>query len=290
VSFEPLDLDTGAANTDPRYGVEVYFNGVLVQPQLIIRPAQLGRKISTLGFTLASVNAAIGPGFDNIVTLRGTNYSSTGGGNWMGIDYVRLDPGVASPQRCCHGASGVMINGWPSGDGGGSNATFVAENGIQNPLPGDPASEESDFSADNDYYFAGLYTSVIPGNGTYVPVGLVSTNEEAAERGFSDAGNNLRYHFNLPSTLLSNDLLSVTFDALSLDTAGSDPRYGVAVYFNQRPGPDADRHPRCAVGQAITTPKFTLASVNAQVGPGFDNIVSLRGFATTPRVAAMDRL
>ena len=39
-------------------------------------------------FTLASVKAGVGPGYDNIVTLRGINYSAEGGGKWMGIDYV----------------------------------------------------------------------------------------------------------------------------------------------------------------------------------------------------------
>ena len=52
--------------------------------------------------------------------------------------------------------------------------------------------------------------------GTY-PVGLVSANEEAAERAFAGADNDLRYHFNLPNTLTPTDLVSISFDALNLD-------------------------------------------------------------------------
>ncbi len=138
--------------------------------------------------------------------------------------------------------------------------------------------------ADNDYYFAGVYTTVIPGvtnfYGDYTPVDVVAADEEAAERAFAGGDLDLRYHFNLPIALKTSDMLTVTFDANNLDTGGhSDPRFGVIVYFNGvlvqpeiviRPGQlDID----------YTTPQFSLASVNAQVGPGFDNIVSLRGIS-----------
>src|SRR5262249_41750520 len=66
-------------------------NGVLVLPQIVIRPPQLDIDYSTPEFTLGSVNAKTGPGFDNIVSLKGYNYNNDGGGNWMGIDYVKLN-------------------------------------------------------------------------------------------------------------------------------------------------------------------------------------------------------
>src|SRR5688572_23492936 len=173
-------------------------------------------------------------------------------------------------------------NAHPAGDGGGPNASFVQENGSINPLPGSPTSPEVNQQADNDYYFAGSFlttiASVVAMYGDYAPVGEVPVNEEAAERAFAAADNDLRFHFNLPATMQPNDLLSVTFDANSLHTDGqSDPRYGIEVYFNgvlvqseiviRPPQMDVD----------YTTPQFTLASVNAQVGPGADNIVSLKG-------------
>ena len=143
-------------------------------------------------------------------------------------------------------------------------------------------STEAAFGADNDYYFAGLYTTTIPSvetyYGAYPPVGLVASDENSAERAFSAADNDLRFHFNLPNTLSPTDLLSVTFDAFNLDAAGgADPRYGVEVYFNGilvmpqvviRPG-EIDRD--------FTTPLFSQGTVNAVRGPGADNIVSLVG-------------
>src|SRR5262249_47023149 len=203
---------------DPRYGVEIYFNGILVQSQLLIRPAQFGVDYTTPQFTLADVHAQVGPGFDNIVSLKGINYNADGGGNWMGVDYVQLNhPTDRIPPPVFPWSVGKDDDGWPVGDGGGTNTTFVQENGVVNPLPGSPTSPEIDQQADNDYSFAGSYTTVIPGNGAYTPVGLVPVNEEAAERAFAGADTELRYHFNLPNTSLPGDRVAVSFDALNLD-------------------------------------------------------------------------
>lgn len=276
VTFDANNLDTAGA--DPRFGIEVYVNGVLVQPEIVIRPPQLDVDFKTPQFTVASVNAEVGPGADNIVSLRGTNYNSEGGGNWMGIDFVQMDIETdVIPPAVFPWAVGLNDDGWPVGDGGGANATFVQENGTINPLPGSPKSPETAQQADNDYYFAGVYSKVVPGNGDYTPVGSVPANEEAAERAFAGADNELRYHFNLPNNLQASDLLAVTFDANNLDTSGADPRYGVEVYMN---GVRVQPEIMIRNGQlntAITTPQFTLGSVNGMVGPGFDNIVSLKG-------------
>ena len=275
VTFDAYNLDTRPA--DPRFGVEVYFNGVLVQPEILIRPPQLDVDFKTPQFTLESVNAEVGPGADNIVSLRGTSYNSDAGGNWMGIDYVQLNLETeVIPPPVYPWAVGLDDDGWPEGDGGGANASFVQESG-SNELPGDPASPEAAEQADDDYYFAGVYSEVIPANGDYEPVGLVPVNEEAAERAFAGADNELRYHFNLPNTLQADDLLAVTFDANNLDTNGADPRYGVEVYMNS-----VLVQPEIVIrdGQlntAITTPEFTLESVGAMTGSGFDNIVTLKG-------------
>src|SRR5215813_8937630 len=96
VTFDALNLNTESI-PDPRFGVEVYFNGVLVQTQIVIRPAQTGVPYTTPQFTLADVNAQVGPGYDNIVSLKGISYNNDGGGNWMGIDYVQLNPVKSSP-------------------------------------------------------------------------------------------------------------------------------------------------------------------------------------------------
>jgi len=62
---------------------------------VIIRPAELDVDYTTAPFSLASVGAETGPGADNIVSLRGISFNNDGGGNWMGIDYVKLDPAAA---------------------------------------------------------------------------------------------------------------------------------------------------------------------------------------------------
>ncbi len=92
VTFAEWSLDTG--HPDTRYGVAVYINAVLVQPEIVIRPAQLEVDYTTPPVTLASVNAQTGPGYDNIVSLKGINYSADGGGSWMGLDYVQLNGGT----------------------------------------------------------------------------------------------------------------------------------------------------------------------------------------------------
>lgn len=277
VTFDVLNLHTDGV-ADPRYGVEVYFNGVMVQPEIVVRPPQLNVAFKSAQFSLASVNAGVGPGFDNIVTLKGINYDSEGGGNWMGVDYVQLNKETnVIPVAVFPWSVGSDDDGWPVGDGGGANATFVQESGTANALPGSAASPETAQQADDDYYFAGSYTITITGNGTYTPVGLVPVNEEAVERGFSGTDNELRFHFNLPNNLAANQKVAVTFDALSLDTSGGDPRYGVEVYVNNvLVQPELLIRP-ADLGKAVTTLPFTVGGVNAQLGAGFDNIITLRG-------------
>ncbi len=278
VKFDAFNLDESVDAATRRFGVEVYFNGVLVQPQILIRPPQLDVDFETPAFTLASVNAQVGAGFDNVVTLHGINYSADGGGNWMGIDYVQINPVIAPTFPW---TVGVNDNDWPRGDGGGPKASFVQENGGVNPLPGNPTSPEIDQQADNDYYFAGDYSktidSVVAAYGDYTPAGLVLANEEAAERAFAGADNDLRYHFNLPAGLNLDDLVTVTFDALNLDDSAPDPHYGVQVYFNGVLVQDEISIKKTELNTTFTVAPFSLASVNAKLGPGYDNIVSLKG-------------
>ena len=202
--------------------------------------------------------------------------------------YSKLITALAVVSAACLGTTakaqllwtvGQDDNGWPAGDGGGANATFVQEAGT-NPLPGNPANPEVDQQGDDDYYFAGVFTSVIAGNGDYVPVGVVAANEESAERAFAGTDNDLRYHFNLPGTLNQFDLLSVTFDAnnLHIDAAANpDPRYGVEIYFNGVKVQSEIVIRPDQLDTDYTTAQFSLASVNAQTGPGFDNVVHLKG-------------
>lgn len=92
VSFEANNLD--ANGSDSRYGIEVYVNGNLLMSEMVIRLADLNTVITTPAVSAASLGITPGSGFDNIVELRGINYSADNGGGWMGIDYTTLD---ASP-------------------------------------------------------------------------------------------------------------------------------------------------------------------------------------------------
>jgi len=171
---------------------------------------------------------------------------------------------------------GLDDNAWPVGNGGGPNATFVQEAGT-NALPGNPNSPEADAQADDDYYFAGTYTSIIATNGGYTPVGTVALNEEAAERAFAGSDLTLRYHFNVPATYGPNDRITVTFDALNLDGNGADPRFGVEVYINGIKVRDEEviRSPQLDVDYTSTPRK--LSEVGIVTGAGADNIVMLKG-------------
>jgi hypothetical protein len=199
----------------------------------------------------------------------------------MGIDYVRLKQAVPPPTFPW--GVGLDDGGWPLDlPGGGTNAAFVQENGFITPLPGEAVSMRVSQGADNDYYFAGIYTNVIASAtnfyGPYMPLGEVYVDEDAAERAFAAADNDLRYHFNLPISLGTNALASVTFDALNLHTDGqADPRYGIEVYFNGVLVQTQIVIRPIDLNTPFTTPEFSLASVNAKTGPGFDNIVSLKG-------------
>ena len=89
-SLESNNLHEGGG-ADPRYGVEVLFNGVLIAPERIVRPAELNTVFTSDPVTLSDVNAVFGPGGDNVLHLRGINLNNDGGGNWMGLDYHELE-------------------------------------------------------------------------------------------------------------------------------------------------------------------------------------------------------
>ncbi len=152
----------------------------------------------------------------------------------------------------------------------------MQESGV-NELPGNPANGEGAQEGDDDYYWAGDYSTVIAGNGDYTPLGLVEANEESAERAFAGVDNDLRYHFNLPDTLKATDKLTVSYDALNLHGGEADSRYGIEVYFNNVQVQSEIVIREAELGQTFTTEPFTLADVNAEVGSGYDNIITLKG-------------
>ena len=187
---------------------------------------------------------------------------------------------ISTSQAALIWTVGLPGDGWPQGGvGGGANTNFIQELG-ENDLPGSATNTGGVGEArdiDDDYYFAGVFSTVTDG-GDYSPLGVVAGNEENAERAFAGTDNSLRYHFNLPNFVGASDPLAVSWDANNLHTDGqADPRYGVEVYFNGNlVGAETIIRP-AELGVINTTPTFTLADVNGQVGEGFDNYVELRG-------------
>ena len=176
---------------------------------------------------------------------------------------------------------GLPGDGWPQdlGEGGGAETVFVQEAG-SNELPGDPDSPVANQQSDDDYYFAGVYDTVLDG-GTYDPVGAVDFNEIGAERALTPGDSSLRYHFNLPDSFEPTLPLVIQWDANNLDERAEnpDPRFGVEVYFNGTlVGEETIIRP-ADLGVINETAPFNLDDVNGEIGEGFDNYVELRGIA-----------
>ncbi|MDP7649958.1 MAG: sugar-binding protein, partial [Candidatus Thalassarchaeaceae archaeon] len=236
--------------------------------------------------TVLTVAAGGGSDFDGTYLAMGVG--STGRSGALDVAAFDFAPGAIAPAGAGGGDGGGLPpelpwmvgmddNAQPAGDGGGPNTTFVQENGNINELPGNPANGEGAREADDDYYWAGVYSEVIASNGDYTPVGVVAANEESAERAFTGADPDLRYHFNLPESLESTDRLTVSYDAVSLHGGQTDSRYGIEVYVNNVQVQSEIVIREAQIGQTYDTEPFTLADVNAEVGLGYDNIITLKG-------------
>jgi hypothetical protein len=174
---------------------------------------------------------------------------------------------------------GLPGDGWPQdlGTGGGPETVFVQETG-SNELPGNPENAVADQQSDDDYYFAGVYSTVLDG-GTYDPVGVVVENEIGAERALTAGDTSLRYHFNFPDSFDIALPLVVQWDVNNLDQRAEnpDPRYGVEVFFNGNQIAEETLIRPADFGVINETPPFAIEDVNAMIGEGFDNYVELRG-------------
>ncbi len=187
------------------------------------------------------------------------------------------------------------VPGPNAGTGGGLQANFIQElaDAIGNaPLPGVPnnaggPASGAGRSVDDDYYFAGVYSTVLDGSG-YTPVGAVGANEENVERAFTGADPELRFHFNLDPSITATDRLSISFDFYNMDLNGqpaSDPSlfWDVEVLYNSFSVTtfrvtDADIRNVLNPGvMELTTPTFNLGDFNSSNAPGADNYVTLRG-------------
>ncbi|MDA7888319.1 PEP-CTERM sorting domain-containing protein [Akkermansiaceae bacterium] len=173
------------------------------------------------------------------------------------------------------------------GTGGGTQVNFVQEFGPTNTLPGNPANTGGTGATrdiDDDYYFAGLYSTVQDG-GSYSPAGVVGTNEENVERAFTGTDTELRFHFNFPGTVSVTDLVTLSFDFHTMDVNGlpvTDPLlfWDVDAQFNgtsignfnvSRTDIDNILNP----GVSELTATFNVTAANLAVGA--DNYITLSG-------------
>ncbi|MDB4466362.1 hypothetical protein N9077_01510 [bacterium] len=100
------------------------------------------------------------------------------------------------------------------------NVSGVRESGEQS-LPGNPAnaggaSGDDNRDIDDDYYFAGVYSTIVDG-GAYTPVGNVPVSESYYDRAFTNGDPNMRWHFNVPESLGGNDVFTFSIDFYNLD-------------------------------------------------------------------------
>ena len=170
---------------------------------------------------------------------------------------------------------------------GGEEVRFVQEFGGQTALPGsatDTGGEGAGRVIDDDYYFAGEYTTTI-GN-AYVGVGIVASNEANMERAFTHTApgtggdRNLRYHFNFPASTVATDIISLNWGITGMEgIAGADgwdvevKVNGVSIYTQGVSN---------VANQDFNSPTFDLSTIGATAGSGFDNYVEITGTSRNP--------
>lgn len=193
------------------------------------------------------------------------------------------------------GEGDAALNDPASLNGVAFNVSGVRETGEQD-LPGNPAntggaSGDANRDIDDDFYFAGVYTTVVDG-GSYTPVGNVPVSESYYDRAFTGGDPNMRWHFNVPNSVASTDTLTFSIDFYNLsetnpaDTSSFDMTFWVdgTQVGGMQPHSDADIN-------AVQSWDFTLADLGgpAQQGEGFDHYVEVRSTITgSARWASLD--
>ena len=132
-------------------------------------------------------------------------------------------------------------------NGVGFFASGAQESGQQD-LPGNPANRGGSGNTrdiDDDYYFAGVYTTAA---GDYTPVGNVAVSESYYDRALTNGDPNMRWHFNVPETVGASDTLTFTVDFYNLNESNAGDTSGYDMTFwvdgnqvgNMQPHSDAD--------------------------------------------------
>jgi hypothetical protein len=166
------------------------------------------------------------------------------------------------------------------------NVSGVQENGEQ-PLPGNPANVggangDPGRDIDDDYYFAGVY-SIVTDGGAYTPVGEVPVSESYYDRAFTGGDPNMRWHFNIPETVVETDVFTFTIDFYSLNEANptDNSSFDMTFWVNGTQVGEMQSHNDFDL-DAVQTWDFTVEDLGGvdQVGPGFDHYVEVRSSTT----------
>ena len=184
------------------------------------------------------------------------------------------------------GEGDAILDDPASLNGASFNVSGVRESGEQ-PLPGNPAniggaSGDDARDIDDDYYFAGVYSTLTDG-GTYTPVGTVASSETYYDRAFTTGDPNMRWHFNIPDTVLADDTFTFTIDFYSLDEANAadNSTFDMTFWVNGTQIGEMQPHSDFDLPSAQSW-DFTLDDLGGvdQVGLGFDHYVEVRSAAT----------
>ena len=179
------------------------------------------------------------------------------------------------------------LNDPASFNGTDFSVSGVREFGPQNELPGNPANtgganQANPRDVDDDYYFAGVYNTVVDG-GTYTPVGDVLENESYYERALTNGDSNMRWHFNLPDTVAEGDNFTFTIDFHNLSEANTADvsSYDLTFWVNGTQIGDMQPHLDVALSSAQSW-NFDLDDLGGveQIGEGFDHYVEIRSTPT----------
>ena len=166
----------------------------------------------------------------------------------------------------------------------------------QDALPGNPANTGGAGGTrdiDDDYYFEGVYTTAAGLNPfDYTPAGNVLQSESYYDRAITNGDPNMRWHFNVPETVGSNDTLTFTIDFYNLNEsdAGASSGYDMTFWVdgNEVGGPQSHLDSNLSAAQSWD---FALSDLGgaAEQGPGFDHYLEIRTSPVgTSRWASLD--
>ncbi len=203
--------------------------------------------------------------------------------------------GIGADDSTQDGEGDAALNDPATLNGVPFNVSGVRESGEQF-LPGNPAnaggaSGDDNRDIDDDYYFAGVYSTVVDG-GAYTPVGNVPVSESYYDRAFTGGDRNMRWHFNVPDNVAATDILTFTIDFYNLNEATPADISSFDMTFwvdgtqvgQMQPHTDSDIN-------AAQSWDFSLADLGgpSQQGPGFDHYVEVRSTPTgSARWASLD--